>query len=131
MKKRFDIILLFVFVLYFSNLLMANPEDAVNNTFTGNEFHRILQLDLEGSDFFRGTVFGYIVGVWVSYDFLIWESPKGMNNGQVIDIVKNYLAKHPEERHKHILGLIKKALKEKLPKAEDPTGQLLFELDEE
>jgi hypothetical protein len=43
-----------------------------------------------------------------------------MNAGHAQDIVKNYLEARPEDRHLNMFILIVVALREKLPKAENP-----------
>jgi len=120
MKKTIIILFLFIFTVSFANGLIAEEE----SRYTGNYFYSVLAGEKPDNYFSEGAVTGYIAGISDAFDGIIWEFPSGMNYEQIKDIVKNHLEAHPETRHKHIRLLIIRALKEKLPKAENPKEQL-------
>jgi Rap1a immunity proteins len=72
--------------------------------------------DTNSNTFPAGTCAGYIVG---AVDALLETGafcvPDGVEAGQVIDVVKLYLAQHPEKRHLAASDLVVDALKEKFP----------------
>ena len=61
---------------------------------------------------------GYVTGVADALDgshFCVPGGPSGVQQGQMVDVVKLYLRDHPETRNRGAANLIVAALKEKFP----------------
>ena len=113
--------------------LMSTPSSAL----TGNE----LNAQLTSSNAMEVTkAYNYIFGVFDAEEYYHFQdmmilaisdkknshfttphfcTPKGMTNGQAFDIIRKYFATNPENRHLTAHGLIREALIEVFPCADN------------
>lgn len=73
----------------------------------------------------RGMALGYIMGVHDSMENINHCTPSNVMNGQVRDIVRNYLTNTPAERHEVADSLVLKALAIAFPCAGRSGGKRL------
>jgi hypothetical protein len=79
---------------------------------TGNELLRHMN---DNTYFGQGHALGYVMGV---SDVFTGEShclPPGVNAGQVMDVVKNFLTNNPEVRHRPADVIVYAVLKNSFP----------------
>lgn len=67
----------------------------------------------EEANFRNGFSFGYVSGIADSLDNFC--PPKGVTNGQLYDIVKNFIEQNPAIRHYHRVYIAQHALKTTYP----------------
>jgi hypothetical protein len=63
-----------------------------------------------------------IIGIYKEAGLLkfdLFKVPSNVEAGQIFDVVKNYLEKHPEKRHQSASSLVMMALKEAFPVAKE------------
>lgn len=70
------------------------------------------------SNFRNGFGNGYVTAIADSLDDFC--PPKGVTNGQLYDIVKNFIEQNPAIRHYHRLYIAQHALKTTYPCKQDP-----------
>ena len=95
---------------------MASASEPVS----GNELYELLA---SKSPYSRFVVQGYILGVMDTTHSLNtvwhlpeqWTLPPKLTKGQIFDAVKQYLAKHPEERNQTAYVLVNRALRSTFP----------------
>lgn len=111
--------------LLFVALLATSANLAVADILTGNQLHEVCGKDGVDSEF---ACHMYIIGGADMYG--LWRddlqdysrtycTPKGVNRGQVVDIVRSYLEAHPESRHLPAVAIIIVALMEQFPCPKD------------
>ena len=100
-----------------SVLLIVSFWSSANTT--GNELYELYKESQksEPSDFYDvGKLVGYLNGVTESYEYYnILCFPKGVTNGQLLDMVGKHLADNPADRNKNASRLIYDALGESFP----------------
>ena len=98
----------------------AMPAAALDDSQTGNYWHRICSTNddfgrLGCLSFVVGLEGGVTVGTLAARGMEPYCQPPTVNNQQRVDIFKEYLAKHPKDRHQYAPLLYFLAMREAYP----------------
>ena len=105
-----------VFITSLSFGLLAT--NCFANFYSGNEIYaRLSEWKSESSSNVvqQSVGAGYVIGVYDALDGLSFCSPGGVNQGQIRDIVFNYLRDNPQIRQKDAYILVAQALNKAFP----------------
>jgi hypothetical protein len=101
-------------------VVLTEPTGVAAQFIDGNKLHSQLQAAKQlryrsaSQDMFEAAGQGYVMGIADSHSGVLCIQP-GVNFGQLIDIVTQYLETHPAERHWSAATLVLTAIAQQFP----------------